>query len=46
MSTPYCIVVFTMLNIRVVMAEVIRSTRTRYAGHLGIPIPNWHFIKT
>ncbi len=18
----------------------------RYAGHLGIPIPNWHFIKT
>jgi hypothetical protein len=41
MSTPYCIVVFTILNIRVVMAEVIRNTRTRYAGHLGILIPNW-----
>ncbi len=27
MSTPYCIVVFTILNIRVVTAGVIRSTQ-------------------
>ncbi len=27
MSTPYCIVVFTILNIGVVTAGVIRSTR-------------------
>jgi hypothetical protein len=24
-----------------IMVEVIRSTQAWYAGHLGIPIPNW-----
>ncbi len=44
MSTPYCIVVCILLNVRV--AGVIRSTRARYAGYLGIPIPNWPIYLT